>query len=908
MRNCLILFLLLLYTTAHGQSTLNQDSTQIQYSINDSWIFFKDASATPVPLDELGDRKVEIVNLPHSFNTEDAIQDATSKTKGFYRGPAWYIRKVTVPSAYKDKELYVYFEGANQETDVFVNGQFVGNHVGGYTRFVFPISKFVDFEKAGDSTTFELAVRVDTTYNPDVPTLQADFTFYGGIYRDVFLIAEEKVHFNIEDHASNGVYIRTPSVSAQQAELEVDVQIKNSGATDRNVRLETIVFGPDSEKVTSCSSQLQLDAGKVITAKPEIEPIQSPLLWSPDSPNLYRLVCKIYDADSSQLLDQVMNPVGFRWFSFDADQGFFINGKHLKLVGTNRHQDYVGIGNALPDYIHREDVKKMKEMGSNFLRIAHYPQDPSILELCDRLGILTTIETPIIDVITESEAFKQNCLNIHLEMMRQNYNHPSLIVWAYMNEVLLHPKFRKDKQRQEIYFKKVYEIASELEALTRKEDPFRYTMIPNHGSLGAYQKAGLTELPMIVAWNLYYGWYKGKFSDLRGGLEKFHQTLPDKPLIVSEYGAGADPRLHATDPKRFDFTVEYATRYHEEYVKTMMDLPFVAGMNVWNFADFGSVGRVDTVPNINNKGLLGIDRKPKDAYFFYQATFLDRPFIGIAAKTWIRRAGVEDNPGEGICSIPVQVFSNEGELELFHNGVSLGTQAIGEFNKAIWQVPFVDGNNTLRAISIADNEVEDCAAVRMDVQPISLDEFSSSGLSINCGDYRSFYDDKIDQAWLPEKEYSEGSWGWIGGEVNGDPNASRQTVGTNQPIKGTHCDPLYQTQRVGIKQYRFDVPPGMYEVTLHLAELTGKETAALPYELSGSEKDSPAKGKTREFAIHVNGKPVVEQINLKKDYGSFRAVSIKTFVSVENGDPLILDFVPKKGDAVINGIQLNKKL
>ena len=827
--------------------------------------------------------------------------------KGFYQGSVWYIRKVTVPAHYKDKELFVYFEGANQETDVFVNSQFAGNHIGGYTRFVFPISMFVVFNADQKSAEFELAVRVDTTHNLDIPTLQADFTFYGGIYRDVSLVATEKVHFDLEDHASTGVYIRTPKVSVEQAELDVDVRIKNSGTEAKAVKLETIIYGPDQQPVASYTSDLLIPAGEVFTAKPAIQPIQKPELWSTETPNLYRLVCQIADTDSGVVLDEVMSTFGCRWFSFDAKEGFFLNGKHMKLIGTNRHQDYVGIGNALPDYIHREDIQRMKEMGSNFLRIAHYPQDPAVLELCDRMGILTTIETAIFDTITETEAFKQNCLNIHEEMMHQNYNHPSLIIWAYMNEVLLHPKYKKEPAKQKVYFEKVYAIASALEEMTRKEDPYRYTMIPNHANLNIYKDNGLTDLPMIVGWNIYYGWYKGTYLDVTEQMTRFHEAVPDKPMIIAEYGAGVDPRLHALDPVRYDFTQEYGTRFHEAYLAALNDMPFIAGINVWNFADFGSVGRVDTVPNINNKGLIGIYRKPKDVYLFYQAALLKEPYIGVAAQSWVRRACVEDEAGEGICTMPVEIFSNQKEVELFHNGVSLGSQTVGNHNKAIFDVPFINGQNGLRAVSVADTTVEAYASVKMDVLPIELDVFPSSGLTINCGDYRFFYDEKYDQAWLPDKPYIKGSWGYIGGSVYTMKRTRRQQHGTSQPIIGTHCDPVFQTQRIDIEQYRFDVPPGLYELTLHFAELTGAKSAALPYELGSADTEKPSRAKNRNFSVSVQGQPAIENISLAKEYGSFRAVSIKTTSLVEAGDALVVDFMPTKEDAILCGIELNKK-
>ncbi|WP_418262513.1 glycoside hydrolase family 2 TIM barrel-domain containing protein [Flavobacterium faecale] len=880
-----------------------QAAQQLRYTINESWQFIKDNNIANVDefLSQL--KRAERVDIPHTWNDKDVVDEE----KGFYRGAGWYSKNVRIPSSYKNKQVFLFFEGVATAAEIYINKKLVRTHIGGFTRFVVPVTPYINFVPNTEFSTFNVVVKADNSHNEDWPALHADFTFFGGMYRDVNLVVTEKVHFNVEDYAANGVFITTPNVSAESGDVNLKLRIKNDEAATKKVKVLTKVYGPDQKLVAEKSKAFKLIAGVSNEFNLELDPVLNPQLWSPDAPNLYRVVCEIFDAKTGNKLDESINPLGFRWFRFDVEDGFFLNGKPLKLIGTNRHQDFDKIGNALPDHIHVEDIMRMKAMGSNFLRIAHYPQDPAILEMCDRLGIITTVETPIIDTVTESEAFTQNCMSAQKEMIRQNFNHPSLIIWAYMNEVLLQPRYKNNKERYEKYTKYIADLAQNLENLTRAEDPYRYTMIPNHAGLERYMEAGLCDIPMIVGWNIYDGWYGGGYQNLQSKLEKYHQMVR-KPMIITEYGAGADPRLHTLTPTRFDFSQEYAVEFHNHYLNYFKKTPWIAGANVWNYADFNSEGRVDAVQSINNKGLVGINRTPKNVFYYYQAALLKKPFVAIAAKTWKQRSYLEDATGKGISTMKVDVFSNQEEIELFLNGKSLGTKKMDSV-WIQWEVPFVDGINRLRAVNKTTDYCEDFAEVRVNVLPLSLKEkFPAGGLSVNLGDQRFFYDDQFDQAWMFDKEYAEGSWGSIGGKPYVRPVQNvQQPYGAKMPVNGTFKDPIYQTQLIGIEQFKLEVPAGKYEVTLHFSELEGATATHLPYDLAGEDKS--IKGVTnRTFSVSINGQTVIEKLNLLAQYGEYQAVKIKSEVTVDDKGFIIVDFKKMVGEPVLNAIEVYKKL
>ncbi|HEY9364745.1 MAG TPA: glycoside hydrolase family 2 TIM barrel-domain containing protein [Chitinophagaceae bacterium] len=875
---------------AHAQERISK-------TINSNWLFMKGDTLSNEA------NKWTKVSIPHTWNADDVMDDES----GYYRGEGWYKKTIYLPRDWKEKEIYIYFEGAAQVAEVFVNGKQVGKHTGSYTAFSFPINKYLNYSETGN-TANELMVKVNNSHDENIPPLSGDYTFFGGIYRDVYLVALNEIHFDADNDASKGIFITTPVVTDNIAEVSIKGAFENTGRQEKKLTVTHTIFDADGKRVKELRKNFKAKPGEKVSFQQDMKDIKGQQLWSVENPYLYRVVSTISQAGTNIVLDEISNPLGFRYFKFDAEKGFFLNGKHVKLVGASRHQDFKGLGNALPDAMHVRDVELLKEMGGNFLRIAHYPQDPAILEACDRLGILASVETPSGNHITESEAFAENSLAIQREMIRQNFNHPSLIIWAYMNEVLLRPPYEKGSAQQEAYFTNVTKLAQRMEVLTRKEDAGRYTMIPNHGSFELYNRVQLTQIPMLVGWNLYLGWYSRSFEGFGDFLDKHRKELPDKPLLVSEYGADADSRVHDFNPVRFDKTVEYATIYHQEYLKAMMDRPFVAAAMIWNLAEFSSEQRGETTPHINAKGILTQDRKVKDAYLFYQANLLSMPFIQIGSKEWNIRTGFAASENTLVCEQPVTVFSNQKEVSLKLNGKLLGSsptrQGIAQFS-----VPFINGLNRITASTIVDGiEVTDQVNIhfRLLSQNLKSNVLPFNEMNISLGDKRFFYDENSAQVWIPEQEYTPGSWGYVGGKPFTMKNTSRHSYGSDKDILGTNLDPVFATQRMEIRQFKMDVPNGDYEITLHFAELISPvQKEALAYNL-GNEKAAVGGFEERAFDVAINNQKVLSGLSNLEDLQPERAVSFKFSISVNNNKGITIDFNPLMAETILNGIQVEK--
>lgn len=883
--------------------TLSTHAQRISQTINSNWNFHK--SAIKDPEKNNAEIKCELVNIPHTWNDRDVTDDEP----GYYRGIGWYKRRIFVPDDWKHKDVYLFANGAAQVAEVFVNGKTVGSHIGSYTFFSFPISEQLKFNGNGNSEN-EIEIKVDNSHNEDIAPLSADFTFFGGLYRDVQLIVVNKVHFDMDNLASGGIFITTPKVSAESAEVNIRGAFVNNASGDKSLIISHQIIDQLGAKKWEITEKYKALKGSKIDFSCNIKNIEKPILWSTENPYLYRIISTIKDSKTGETLDELSNPLGFRWFSFDAEKGFFLNGKSVKLIGTSRHQDYKEKGNALNNALHVRDVELIKEMGGNFLRIAHYPQDPSVLEACDRLGILSSVETPIVNRITETEAFSANSKQMHLEMIRQCFNHPSLIIWAYMNEVLLRPRYEKGTAEQEAYFSSITKLAQQLEALTRKEDPFRYTMIPNHGNFELYNRLQLTKIPQLVGWNLYQGWYSNDFSGFADYLDRHRKELPDKPLLVTEYGADVDVHLHSFNPVRFDKTVEYATLYHREYMKAIMERPFVSAAIIWNLADFNSETRTESTPHINSKGILTLDRKIKDGYRFYQANLLTKAYVQIGAKEWDLRTGIAKSEHDLTNVQTIQVFSNQPQVTLKHNGKTIGTKETMQ-GTASFLVDFVDGKNTLQATAgTVGNccQVLDQADIQFNLVPINLKSqtLPFNELNVSLGDKRYFHDMENHQAWLPEKEYQPGSWGYIGGRVFVMESKARHSYGSDKDIMGTNADPVYATQRVGIKKFKFDVPKGDYELSLHFAELLSDiKREELVYNLNGGILAGDD-FQERIFDVKINERMFLENISNRQYLEPERAVNFRTRITVNDEAGISVDFIPKKGEAILNGIQLRR--
>ena len=870
-----------------------QAQQRVVYTINDGWKFTK-GSPFEAQMTGCDDSSWETVNIPHTWNDKDADDE----TPGFYRGPVWYRKQLFIDKSQEGRRAVIYFEGANQEVRFYLNGQFVGEHKGGYTRFCFDITPHLRY---GQENLF--AIYVNNVYNPNIPPLSADFTFFGGIYRDVYLQFMNPVHIATNDYASSGVYIRTPEVNNSAASVEITTLLTNDMPQPTEIRVENIICDADGKEVKKTQAEVKLAAGETKTDISKKIKIDSPRLWDIDDPYRYMVYTRILDKRKGTLLDEVVNPLGLRWFKFDSEKGFFLNGKGRKLIGTARHQDYFQKGNALRDELHVQDVLLLKEMGGNYLRVSHYPQDPVIMEMCDKLGIVTSVEIPVVNAVTETEEFLHNSVEMAKEMVRQDFNRPSVMIWGYMNEIFLRRPYTEGKQLED-YYRFTEKVARALEATIREEDPSRYTMMAYHNMPQYYEDAHLTEIPMIQGWNLYQGWYEPDINEFQRLLDRAHKAYKGKVLMITEYGPGVDPRVHSYQPERFDFSQEYGLVYHKHYLNEMMKRPFIAGSSLWNLNDFYSESRVDAVPHVNNKGVVGLNREKKDVYWFYKTALSRRPILVIGNREWKSRGGVV-NTAQKECIQSVPVFSNAEEVELFVNNKSLGKKKI-ENNYALFDVPFVGGENLLEAVAVTgDNKLRDMLRIQFQLVGSQLKDEAVPFTEINVmlGSPRYFEDRAANVAWIPEQEYKPGSWGFIGGTSYRRKTGFGTMLGSDIDIHGTDMNPIFQTQRVGIKSFKADVPDGEYSVYLHWAELeSDKEREALVYNL-GADSEQTFAG-NRSFGISMNGTTVLDDFNIARDYGYARAVIKKFVITVKDGKGVSVDFHKKEGEPILNAIRI----
>ena len=853
---------------------------RIERTINESWLFAREGE------------KVEVVNIPHSWNRVDCVDD----TPGYYRGVGNYTKRLIINDNLDGRKVYIYFEGANQIAEVWMNGQFVGKHIGGYSAFCFDVTEAV---RMGEN---ELKVKVDNSHNEAVPPLSADFTFFGGIYRDVNLIITPETHISTTHYASSGVYISTTRVTEQSAEVHIRTMLTNRSSSKRTIYLHHKIVSPEGNVVKEMRERVVLAPQSENYEHATTTEITTPQLWSPDTPHLYKVYTSLCDK-AGNVSDRVLNTMGIRWFALDNEKGFFINGKHYKLMGTNRHQDYAGEANALSDARHIEDIRTMKEMGSNFLRISHYPQDRLVTRLCDRLGMVASVEIPIVNAVTPGDAFLENSLEMIREMVYQDYNSPSVMIWAYMNEVLLRiPVDKSNEAKVAEYYAEVYRQAEAIEGLLRKIDGSRLTMIPCHTSWRRYDACGILKLPHIVGWNVYFGWYSATTDSFARFVDKIRVKYPDKGMMISEYGADMDIRLHSFKPERFDYTCEYGLHFNKRYISEILKRNFIVGANVWNFNDFHSESRRDGIPHINNKGLVDASREKKDVFYIHAAANLRTPYLKIGGEQWRNRGGVTT---DGVCRQPLSVFSNAEQVELFHNGKSLGKNRVVDF-VAQYEVPFVDGENLFEAVADSDANICDRVVLPFKSYPHIIDaDFEE--LNVLLGTVRYFDDRKDKIAWIPEKAYSEGSWGYVGGAPN-RPLASdkKSTLPATMDIDfpNTENDPLWQTQRKGLEVFKADVPDGKYCVMLYFAEWeSNKSKEALAYFLGGGAATT-ASATERIFDVSINGVKVLPTFNIAAEVGGEVGIAKKFTVDVANGEGITVGFNPINGEPALCAIRI----
>lgn len=598
----------------------------------DNWKFMKEDIGVGAA-GGLNDAAIgETVNLSHTWNAADG-QDGGND---FYRGKCWYAKRLPKVEMAEDEELWMEFRGVAMMAAVYVNGRLAGKHDGGYSTFRVNLTPWLEEENT-------IVVSADNSAVRTVYPQKADFTFYGGIYRDVYLIQVPKAHFAMGYYGGDGLKV-TPRVEGNDAKVTVEGWTENvTGAATVKVSVSDAAGNVVAETMVPVSENS-------IKAETEIENVH---LWDgKDDPYLYTLKAELKGGAETEILDRVETKFGCRTFSVDPQEGFFLNGRSYPLCGAARHQDRQGVGNALTPAMHEEDMQIMLEMGANAIRMAHYQHDQYFYELADKYGMIVWAEIPY---ITEHmpEA-RENTISQMTELIVQNYNHPSIVCWALSNEITGTTGVTED----------LVENHRILNDLCHKLDSTRPTTMAHVFMLDTENE--LVTLPDIRSYNLYYGWYVGEMEDNDSWFDSYHERHPDVVMGLSEYGADANPQYQGANPQKGDWSEPYQALYHEHMLEMWSKRPYIWAMHVWNMFDFGADGRDEGgKPGQNQKGLVTFDRKiKKDAFYIYKAYLSKVPFVHLCGSRYVDRSETETE---------IKVYSNQPAVTLYVDGNEAGT-------------------------------------------------------------------------------------------------------------------------------------------------------------------------------------------------------------------------------------------
>ena len=563
------------------------------------------------------------VDLPHTWNARDG-QDGGND---YWRGTCIYRTHFAAPQFNTaSHQVWIQFDGVNASAHVVLNGSPVCNHDGGYSTFRANITELLQDEN-------ELTVEVDNSKNDRVYPQKADFTFYGGIYRDVSLMVVSKNHFTLDYFGGPGIRI-TPTV--QGADASVQVTTWHDGEGEVSIEL-----------LDAAGNTVATGKGPDITLT-----IFNAHLWNGvKDPYLYS--CKARLVVNGTVEDETTTRFGVRSFKVDSKKGFFLNGKSYPLHGVSRHQDRKGLGNAITREMHDEDMALIKEIGANTIRLAHYQHDQYFYDLCDEVGMVVWAEIPYISEHMPNG--RENTISQMKELIIQNYNHPCIVCWGVSNEITISTKDKKD----------MLDNHRQLNDLCHEMDKTRLTTLACYAMCGPFNRSA--HITDMVSWNLYLGWYVPGFilNDLWMGF--FHLCFPNRPFGYSEYGAEGMPNLHSTHPHRGDHTEEYQAKYHEYMLRCFKRHPWMWATHVWNMFDFAADARDQGgEPGMNHKGLVTFDRKTKkDSFYLYKAWWSDEAFVHICSKRFVERTG---------STATVKVYSNQSTVALYVNGNKVGEQ------------------------------------------------------------------------------------------------------------------------------------------------------------------------------------------------------------------------------------------
>lgn len=860
--------------------------SRVETSLRDGWRF-KLGPESATELQAEPDATWTTVSVPHTWNRVGYYKDApashinTAQNVVTAQGVGWYKLVFTPPANVADMESFLQFDAASRIATVWLNGTLLGTHRGGFSRFRFDSTAAL---KPGHENA--LTVKVDNTKpalgssTADVLPLTGDFFVYGGLYRPVSLVFTRKMHLDLMDYGSSGVYAKTTSIASAGAQVQVRARVRNDGEQSGTLVLRTLLLDAQDKFAAQQEQSVTVGAASVVDRTANVA-VPHPHLWQGvEDPYLYRLVVELLDK-SSQLEDRISLPFGIRQVRFDPNSGLFLNEKHVAIHGVGYHQDREGKGWASQPEDVAADEAMMREMGVTGIRLTHYQHGQPIHDLADRDGLVVWDEIPLVSQWTLGEsleptaALRENARQQLREMIAQDYNHPSVITWSIGNEIDFGnsiPAFVGNKSGA---IPDPLPLLKELNQLAHELDPDRSTTLAT--CCEGIRYAPDTVVPITASVtdmsgaNRYFGWYYGKPSDLGANLDALHNTRPAQPMAVTEYGAGGAISLHSDnalggpESRNRPQAEEYESYILEQNWTTMRGKPYLWGTFIWNSFDFGSTTRSEgNAQDINTKGIVTFDHKHrKDPYFFYKANWTSTPTVHINSSLYIERAYRLAN---------VRVYSNAAKTSLNVDGKLIGALADCPDRICVWNgIVLSPGANSIVATGFfPTGDVYD------NVQ-WHLSDAAAKNTNIDCG--------ALVAGTSPDKRFGSDMF-FEGGtaQVITGPGAGFRAPAPAS-IAGTTSPLVAATYRAGTFTYRVPVADGPHSVVLTFVE---------PSLHPGD----------RIFDVFANGQKVLANLDVAAAAGGALTAYQQHFEVNARDGMVILEFTPIKGDAIASAIEV----
>lgn len=854
---------------------------RISMELSHGWRFRQADNLSGVEAPDFDDSQWSQIEVPHTWNRIGNEGVLRSPLSNNVQGVGWYRLRFKAPPTSAGRRYFLQFDGVGAIADVWLNGGYLGKHAGAFSRFRFDASAAL--KPSGENL---LVVRTDnsrpqpgsTTEN--IIPLSGDFFVFGGIYRSVALIATDPVHVDMLDFGGPGLYARALAIDSQSATVRVSGKVVNDGPRPRAVIVETRIESETMERGAIASQSRRLMALPTQAALVDTTlHIEHPRLWQGmKDPYLYRVVMTLRSA-KGMVLDRVVQPLGLRTLRFDADQGFFLNGEHLFLKGASMHQDRPIKGWAITHEDQAQDFDLLRDMGGNAVRLAHYQHDQYSYELADALGFFVWAEIPLVNKVSfdgspANSELTANARRQLIELIRQNYNHPSIGVWSIANELDLTATLTQGPSRAAA-------LLNSLELLAKQEDPYRLTTLADcceqrvtpraDASIAALgPRDAIVGIADTVGYNRYFGWYTGGFGDFGPMLDEAHARHPALPIAVSEYGASAALTQHSDDPAGGPINPhgrphpeEFQNWYHEASWSALRGRAYLWAAFVWNMFDFSSDSRNEgDLTDINEKGLVSYDRQTrKDAFYFYRANWSSLPTLHLVGRRYPDRPyGVLD----------VKAYTNAQRARLWLNGNEVGETSCADGICRWRAVHLAPGLNDLHAGA-------DIAGVALDDELHWTFSGSPGVVRIKAGDI-SGYVSKDGRRYGSDMYFSGGEAAAI--NPPDSQGSDRTAVSADDPG-------LYDSFREGEFSYCIPVPEGRYRVTVKFQE---------PAVSAAGE---------REFDVEINGTTVLKRFDIFAAAGGKQKGVDRSFDAGAQDGSIRVDFHALKGKALVSALSIS---